>query len=212
MESTIIQYINDYGYLAILLLIFIENVFPPIPSEVVLVFGGFLTTQSNMSVPLVILFATIGATLGAAALYLLGRILDREKIKKLFSGKFGRTMHLEPNDVTRSEAWFKRYEKKAVLICRCVPVVRSLISIPAGMSRMKLFPFFALTILGTAVWNTILVLIGVFAGGAWESSLKYIGWFSTIVIVVLLLIAAIIFYIYLKKRFFNNKSDNGENK
>ncbi len=210
MESTIIQFINDYGYLAILLLIFVENVFPPIPSEVVLVFGGFLTTQSNMSISLVILFATLGATLGAAALYLLGRMLDREKIKKLFSGKIGKTMHLNPSDVTRSEEWFKKYEKKAVLICRCVPVMRSLISIPAGMARMKFLPFLFLTVLGTTVWNTALVLIGAFAGSAWETSLKYIGWFSTAAIVVIALAVAYVGYIYLKKRFFSNKKNNDD--
>ena len=211
MESTMIQLIRDYGYIAIMLLIFIENIFPPIPSEVVLVFGGFLTTQYNLSIPLVILFATVGATLGAAALYAIGRLLDREKIKKLFSGKFGKTMHLQPSDVTRSEDWFKKYEKKAVLICRCVPVMRSLISIPAGMARMKLLPFFALTVLGTTVWNTVLVFIGVFAGSAWETSLKYIGWFSTVAIAVIGLVVAYIGYIYIKKRFLNkNDSKDSE--
>ncbi len=207
MNSSVIALINEYGYIGIMLLILIENVFPPIPSEVVLVFGGFLTTQSEMSIPLVILFATFGATLGAGLLYLLGRILSRERIKRLFSGKFGKVMHLEPNDVTRAEAWFKRYEKKAVLICRCVPIVRSLISIPAGMSKMKLVPFFALTILGTAVWNTVLVFVGVLAGGAWETSLKYIGWFSTVAIAVVGLACAYVGYLYLKKRFINNKNN-----
>jgi len=210
MESTLIEFINNFGYVGILLLIFAENIFPPIPSEVVLLFGGFLTTQSKMSVPLVILFATIGATLGAAALYLLGRVLNRERIKSLFSGKFGQTMHLKPDDVTKSEAWFKKYEKRAVLLCRCIPVMRSLISIPAGMAKMKPVPFFVLTVLGTAVWNTVLVLLGVLAGGAWKTSLKYIGWFSTVVIVLLMLAAAIALYIYLKKRFIDKQKSDGE--
>lgn len=205
MQSSLIDFINNYGYLGIMLLIFAENVFPPIPSEVVLVFGGFLTTQANMSIPLVILFATIGATLGAAVLYLIGRLLSRERIKNIFSGKFGKALHLKPEDVTRAESWFKRYEYKAVLICRCIPVMRSLISVPAGMSKMKLFPFFTLTILGTTVWNTVLVYIGAIAGSAWEQSLKYIGWFSTVAIALLLAAAAIIAFIYLKRRFFNNK-------
>ncbi|MEA4894199.1 MAG: DedA family protein [Oscillospiraceae bacterium] len=208
MNSSLITFINDYGYIGIMLLILIENVFPPIPSEVVLVFGGFLTTQSEMNIPLVVLFATLGATLGAGLLYMLGSILSRERIKRIFSGKFGKTMHLRPDDVTRAEVWFRKYEKKAVLICRCIPVMRSLISIPAGMSKMKLIPFFALTILGTAVWNTALVLVGVFAGGAWETSLKYIGWFSTIAIAVIGLVVAYVGYIYLKKRFSGKKDDD----
>ena len=207
MQSTLIQYIQDYGYIAILLLIFVENIFPPIPSEVVLVFGGVMTTQANMSIPLVILFSTIGATLGAAALYFFGRLLSRERIKRLFSGKFGKAMHLQPNDVTRAEAWFKRYEYKAVLICRCVPIVRSLISIPAGMSKMQFLPFIVLTIIGTAVWNTVLVFVGVLAGGAWEQSLKYIGWYSTAAIVLLLLAGAVVGYVYLKKRFLTKNQE-----
>ncbi len=209
MQSTMIQFILDYGYIAILILIFVENIFPPIPSELVLVFGGFLTIQAGLSIPLVILFATIGATLGAAALYLLGRLLSRERIKKLFSGKFGKTVHLNPEDVLKAESWFKKYEYKAVLICRCIPIVRSLISIPAGMAKMKPVPFFALTVIGTTVWNTVLVFIGALAGSAWEQSLKYIGWYSTIGVALVLLACAYIFYLYIKKKFLN-KSKIGD--
>ena len=207
MQSTLISFINDYGYIGIMLLIFVENIFPPIPSEVVLVFGGFLTTQADMSIPLVILFATLGATLGAAVLYAIGRILNRERIKKLVSGKFGKAVHLKPDDVTKAETLFKRYEYKAVLICRCIPVVRSLISIPAGMAKMRRLPFLALTVIGTTVWNTLLVLIGALAGDAWEQSLKYIGWYSTVAIVLLLVAAAIVCYIYLKRRIERGKNN-----
>ncbi len=210
MQSTLTQLILDYGYIAILLLIFVENIFPPIPSELVLVFGGFLTTQAGLRIPLVILFATIGATLGAAALYLLGRLLSRERIKKLFSGRFGKTVHLNPDDVLKAESWFKRYEYRAVLICRCIPIVRSLISIPAGMAKMKPFPFFALTVLGTAVWNTALVFVGVFAGSAWEQSLKYIGWYSSAAIALVLLACAYILYLYIKKKFLNKEKIRDE--
>lgn len=210
MQNALIEIINDYGYLGILLLIFIENVFPPIPSEVVLVFGGFLTTRSDMRISLVILSATIGAVLGAAVLYFVGRILDREKIKKLFSGKFGKAMRLQANDVTRAESWFHRYEKRAVLICRCIPVVRSLISIPAGMAKMNLFSFFTLTVIGTAVWNTLLVNVGVLAGSAWEQSLKYLDLATSLVIALLALIAAVVAGVYVKKRFFSYK-DNDDN-
>lgn len=212
MQSTLIEFINDYGYLGILLLIFVENIFPPIPSEVVLVFGGFLTTQSEMVIPYVILAATVGATLGAAVLYLVGRLLNRERIKSLFSGRFGRAMHLRPNDVNRAEAWFRRYENRAVLLCRCVPVVRSLISIPAGMAKMKPVTFFVLTAIGTAVWNTILVYVGALAGSAWENSLKYLDWLTTAVLIVLAAAAAVVAYIYLKRRFVdtdkNDKKDD----
>ncbi len=211
MQSTMLAFINDYGYLGVFLLIFIENMFPPIPSEVVLVFGGFLTTQSEMSIPFVILSATLGATFGAAVLYLIGRLLDRERIKRLVSGRLGQAIHLRPDDVTRSESWFKKYEKKAVLLCRCVPVMRSLISIPAGMAKMRLLPFFALTVLGTAVWNTLLVLIGVLAGGAWEKSLEYLDLFSTIVIAVLAVAVVLGGLYFLKRRFIDpRRKGDGE--
>lgn len=210
-----IELINNYGYIGIMMLIFIENVFPPIPSEVVLVFGGFLTTQVSMSAPLVILFSTIGSVMGAAVLYAVGRLLSRERIKKLLSGRLGQTIRLKPEDVTKAEHWFKKYEYKAVLVCRCIPLVRSLISVPAGIARMRLTPFFLLTVAGTAVWNTILVYAGRFAGNAWEQSLKYIGWYSSLAIVLVLLVAAYIFIKYLDRRFLSvnndeNKDENGK--
>ncbi len=210
MQSTLIQFINDYGYLGIMLLIFFENIFPPIPSEVVLVFGGFLTTQADMSVPLVILFATLGATLGAVALYFVGRLLNRERIKKLFSGKFGQAMHLNPNDVTRAEAWFKRYEYKAVLICRCVPIVRSLISIPAGMAHMNIGKFLLYTTLGTSIWNIILVYLGAYAGANWESILKYMNTYSNIAVVgfTVVGIGFVIWFIKKRKNRGNRKEEN----
>lgn len=200
MQETLIEIVNNYGYIGIALLICIENVFPPIPSEVVLVFGGFITIHTEMNVWLVILFATIGSTAGAAILYLLGRIIRKDVLKKLFAGKFGKVMHVRANDLEKAEKWFMRYEYKAVFICRCVPVVRSLISIPAGMAKMKPLPFFTLTILGSAIWNTVLVWIGSLTGDAWESSLKYIGWYSKAAIAVLLIVAVIIIFILFKKR------------
>ncbi|MDR1131394.1 MAG: DedA family protein [Oscillospiraceae bacterium] len=207
MESTLTEIINNYGYIGIFLLIFVENIFPPIPSEVVLVFGGFLTTQSDMRVLPVIAAATAGAALGAAVLYLIGRLLDREKIKRLFSGRFGKTLRLKPSDVTRAEGWFKKFQYKAVLICRCIPIVRSLISIPAGMAKMRPLPFFLLTVIGTAVWNTALVLIGTLAGGAWQTSLKYFDLFSTAVIALLAAAAVAAAVLFVKKRFIDSRDD-----
>ncbi len=212
MQSTMLAFINDYGYLGVFLLIFFENIFPPVPSEVVLVFAGFLTTQFEMSIPIVILSATLGATLGAAVLYLLGRLMDRERIKRLLSGRLGQAIHLRADDVTRAEFWFKKYEKKAVFFCRCIPVVRSLISIPAGMAKMNLPLFFTLTLLGTAVWNTLLVMIGVLAGGAWEKSLEYLDLFSTAVIAFLAIVVVLGGLYFLKRRFIDPRKKNDGDK
>ena len=201
MQEMLIDFINEYGYMGIALLILIESVFPPVPSEVILLFGGFLTCRTEMTVPLVILFATMGATAGAVVLYLLGRLLDKEKIKRLFSGKLGKALHLQPKDAAKAEDWFKRYEVWAVLLCRCVPIVRSLISIPAGMSKMRPVPFVVLTVIGTAVWNTVIVCIGAMAGDAWEKSLVSIGKYQTLLLGLLLVgVGAYIIFV-LQKRY-----------
>ena len=197
MQETIIQIMNAYGYIGVFSLILIENIFPPIPSEVVLLFGGAITAMSDMSVPVVILVATLGSVVGAIVLYLLGRILKAERLRKLFSGKFGRVLRLKPEDVDKATAWFARYEKKAVLICRCVPIVRSLISIPAGVTEMNVPLFLLLTTVGSAVWNTVLVCLGAFLGAQWEKALPYFDQFSNVILVlcVIAVVALVIWWI-----------------
>ena len=197
MQETIIQIMNAYGYIGVFSLILIENIFPPIPSEVVLLFGGAMTAMSDMSVPVVILVATLGSVVGAIVLYLLGRILKAERLRKLFSGKFGRVLRLKPEDVDKATAWFARYEKKAVLICRCVPIVRSLISIPAGVTEMNVPLFLLLTTVGSAVWNTVLVCLGAFLGAQWEKALPYFDQFSNVILVlcVIAVVALVIWWI-----------------
>lgn len=189
MQDGIISIINSFGYLGIFLLIFIENIFPPIPSEVVLLFGGALTLSTSMNVPLVIVFATFGSLAGAVVLYGLGRILKAERLKTLFAGKFGQVMHLKPEYVNRSIQWFSRYQNKAVFICRCIPLMRSLISIPAGCNEMNIPLFLVLTMIGSTVWNTALVLSGAFLGSAWESALPYLSQYSTVAVIVCIIAA-----------------------
>lgn len=201
MQELLISILNEYGYLGITLLICIENVFPPIPSEVVLAFGGFMTTYTNMNVWLVILFATVGSATGAVILYYVGFALEKERLKKIAAGKTGKILRLKPGDIDKADEWFARLEKKAVFFCRCVPIVRSLISIPAGMSKMDFGTFFLLTVLGSAIWNTILVWIGAAAGAAWESSVAYFEWYSKAALFVILFACIIgIVYYCIKKR------------
>lgn len=187
MNETFVKIIETYGYLGVAVLICIENVFPPIPSEVVLLAAGFLTLGTALSPVPVIVAATAGALAGAMVLYGLGRVLKKERLKKLFSGKFGQILRLKPEFVDEADVWFKKYETKAVLICRCVPVLRSLISIPAGIAQMPLVPFVALTLLGSAVWNTLLVYIGVVMGDAWELCLPYLKKYEHVVIAVIVI-------------------------
>ena len=145
MESLMLSVVENYGYIGIFMLIFIENVFPPIPSEAVLLFGGALTVSTALNAPGMIVAATIGSVSGAIVLYALGRIFKAERLRKLFEGKFGQILHLNPEHVDKSVVWFEKYESKAVLICRCVPIVRSLISIPAGFASMNIPKFLILT-------------------------------------------------------------------
>ena len=194
MEEIIIQIMNQFGYIGIFLLILIENVFPPIPSEVILTFGGFMTTQSTMSVLGVIIVSTIGSIGGAIILYLVGRLINKDVIEKWLDGKVGKILRFKREDVEKANSWFEKKGKYTVLFCRCIPIVRSLISIPAGMSKMKFIPFIILTTIGSAVWNTVLVVLGSVAGNSWDKIAGIIDKFSD-VILILLIIAVVTFLV-----------------
>ena len=185
MQQTVTELIGRFGYWGVFFLIFIENIFPPIPSEVILLFGGALTLSTAMEVPGVVAAATFGSLAGAIALYALGRALGLERLKKLFSGRLGRILHFHPEQVDQAFGWFGRYQNRAVFICRCVPVVRSLISIPAGMSRMKLPRFFLYTAAGSAIWNILLVSLGAFLGESWGYIAYLAGEYSHIMLIIL---------------------------
>lgn len=205
MQEIILDIINQYGYLGIFLLITIENIFPPIPSEVILTFGGFLTTYTNLQIWGVILSATIGSVAGAIILYIIGRILNAERLAQLFDSKLGKLLHLKKEDVGQAESWFSKHGSKAVFFCRFVPIVRSLISIPAGIANMPLLPFLGLTLIGTFIWNVILVYLGRFAGNAWETIAGYVDVYAMIALAVFALIAVILIAIFIKQRFLNKE-------
>lgn len=211
MQEWMLLFVNSFGYFGIFLLIFIENVFPPIPSEAVLLFGGALTITTTMNIPCTILAATAGSLAGAIVLYALGRIFQAERLKKFFAGKFGKMLHLNPEYIDKAGQWFQRYQGKAVLICRCIPLVRSLISIPAGISKMKLPRFVLLTAIGSAVWNTILVSVGAGLGTAWKSAMPYFDKYTSVMVsVIVVLIVGVGIYYFLRRRKKVIKNDNQE--
>jgi membrane protein DedA with SNARE-associated domain len=201
MQDFIIQIINQFGYWGVGILIAIENIFPPIPSEVILTFGGFMTTYSNLNVWMVILSATVGAVSGALVLYGVGRLIKPEYLKKLLLGKVGKTLHLQPDDIRKARAWFARKGNLTVLFCRFVPIVRSLISIPAGSAKMNLGVFLVFTTIGTTIWNTVLVWLGVLAGESWERIAQYMDTYSTITLLVITFAAFIFGIVFYKRRF-----------
>lgn len=208
MENMFFDFINQFGYFAVGALIFIENVFPPIPSEVILPLSGFFTTTTDMVLPLVIISATTGSVLGAFILYGIGRLLSRERLMRFFETKPMRLLGFKGDDIASAIDWFDRKGQLTVLICRCIPVVRSLISIPAGCAKMNMVKFTLFTLIGSAVWNTILCSLGAAAGSAWMTVSAQAEWISDIVkyIIIALVIIAIIFWVV--KRIIPNLKKN----
>lgn len=209
MQEIIVEVMDSWGYLGIFLLILIENIFPPIPSEIILSLGGFMTTQTEMTVPLVILFATLGAVIGAFILYGIGRLVNKDVIAGWLDGKVGKILGFKPQDVEKANNWFEKKGNITVLFCRCIPIVRSLISIPAGMTKMKVLPFVVYTIAGTTVWNTILVTAGHFLGEAWHKVADVVDKFGNVVLIVLIIaVVAYLFWHFYKM--FKNKNKEQE--
>lgn len=208
MQEWIINTMGQFGYIGIFMLIAIENIFPPIPSEVILTFGGFMTTYSKLTIWGVILTATAGSILGAIILYGVGRLLKAERISKLLEGKIGKLLGFKPSDVYKACDWFNTKGKKTVLICRCIPIVRSLISIPAGISNMEFGIFLILTAIGSFIWNIVLVYLGAAAGSAWQKIAEGTGVYQTITIIILAILAALVLVWYIKFRKKNREYQN----
>ena len=198
MESWITSVMEQFGYFGIALLILVENVFPPIPSEVILTFGGFMTTKSELSIFGVVVASTIGSVGGAVILYWIGRILNVERLERIIE-KWGKYLRLTKEDVRKADAWFDKYGPWTVFFCRFIPLIRSLISIPAGMSGMNQWLFLVLTTLGTLIWNLVLVLVGAKVGNNWHQIVNYMDVYSNIMYVVIA-VSAVIFIIWFKKR------------
>ena len=198
MQEWVVHVMNQYGYLGIALLIAIENIFPPIPSELILTFGGFMTTYTSMDIWAVTLSATVGSVGGAIVLYGVGRLLPAEKMDR-FLGRWGHVLGLKQGDVKRAEDWFNRRGTSAVFFCRFIPLVRSLISIPAGMARMQKGRFLLYTVLGSAVWNAVLVTLGAFAGAGWERISRYMNLYSYVAF-ALIAVGVVVFAVWFSKK------------
>jgi membrane protein DedA with SNARE-associated domain len=179
MKDWVFTFMEEFGYIGIMLVIALENLFPPIPSEIVLPFGGFMTTRTGLTVPGVVLASTLGSVIGAIILYCIGRLANVEQLER-FIGRWGHILRVSRRDVRAAEGWFIRYGSWTVFFCRLIPVVRSLISIPAGMAKMDLAAFILYSTMGTLVWNTILVSLGAFLGASWEEVLKYVEIYKSI--------------------------------
>ena len=201
MESWITDLMNEFGYWGVLFLIALENVFPPIPSEVILTFGGFMTQRPDMNLTVVgvITVSTVGSVSGAVILYFVGRLLDVSRLEKIID-RYGHILRLTREDIYKADAWFDKYGIWTVLFCRLIPLIRSLISVPAGMSNMNFPLFIIFTSIGTVVWNTILVTLGASVGENWHEIVKYMDVFSNVIYVLLALLFILCVIWYIRKR------------
>lgn len=209
MEDYILNILSKFSYLGIFFLIFIENVFPPIPSELILVFGGFISKSLNLNFLLLVIFATLGSSTGAIILYYAGKKIPLEKMENFLEKKWVKRLGFKPGDIKKSLKYFEKYSTFAVFFGRCVPVVRSLISIPAGMQNMSLRKFLIYTTIGSGIWNTLLIYIGRVTQDKWKEGLLILERYSNRILGLIILAFVIKFLVkrFLKKR---KKSEEGK--
>lgn len=204
MEAWIQGIMEQFGYLGVFLLIMVENLFPPIPSEIILTFGGFMTTSTDLTIWGVILASTLGSMIGAMILYGIGLLLDVERLEKIVD-RWGHILRLTRDDIHKADKWFDKYGIWTVFFCRFVPLIRSLISLPAGMSNMNFGLFLFFTTIGSLIWNTVLIYLGAAVGSQWEIIVHYMDIYSNIVY-ALIAVAIIVFIVWFIKSRKKNKA------
>ncbi len=200
VQQLIESIIMSLGYVGIALVMLAENLFPPIPSELVMPFAGFIAGRGEMSVPLVLLAGTIGAVAGALALYYIGRWAD-ETIIRRFVRNYGKWFLISEADLDRTLGFFERHGEIIVFTGRLIPLVRSLISIPAGMNRMPMGRFLLWTTAGSLLWNGVLTYAGVILESQWERVLGFVDQYEKVALgLIALALIAFIASRLLKKR------------
>ena len=186
MSGWIADFVNDLGYTGLALLMFIENVFPPIPSELVMPLGGFLVAQGQLSLPGVALAGTLGSVAGTLILFFVGRRFPQERLQGWVERR-GKWFLITVDEVERAYRWFNRHGRAAVFFARLVPGVRSLISLPAGSSGMRLGPYLLYTTLGATIWTTALAYGGMLLGDQYQRLSRLLSQATLIGAVLLLL-------------------------
>lgn len=185
----VIRIVEQLGYVGLLLMVALENVFPPIPSEVILPLAGFNVYEGNFSFLPVLLFATAGSVLGSLVLYGIGAAIGETRLRSLVRAHGGK-LFIKESDLDKSEQWFRRFGPLAVFLCRMVPIVRSLISIPAGVEKMALGQFVLLTTAGSLIWNAALVGAGWALGTQWDRVEGFVSTFQYVVIALGVVVVA----------------------
>lgn len=190
MTEWIINLINSTGYFGVILLIILDAVFPPLPSEFVLPLCGYLASQNKFSLTGLIIAETFGSLLSVVPFYYLGIKLGEERLKT-FAGKYGKWLTISPKDIEKTDRWFKKHDKWAVLFFRLIPGLRSVISVTAGVNKMKFAPFLFFTAIGAGIWNTGLTIGGYMLGRNYGNIEKF---FDPVLYIMIGIV--VILYIY----------------
>jgi len=191
--------ISTMGYPGLVLVMFLENVFPPIPSEVVLPLAGNLSNSGEFNLLWIIVWAMIGALSGALFFYGVGDWVSEERLRLLVE-KYGRWALLSVEDFDKAVVFFEKHGEAAIFFGRMVPIVRSLISIPAGLARMKMPRFMLYTILGTTLWNFVLSYAGKLLGPQWGKVVEWVGVYQDVVLVLCVLLVVLYLFVQIRKR------------
>lgn len=193
MTAWIIAIMERLGYFGIALLMFLDNVFPPIPSEIIMPSAGYTASQGTLTLVGVIIAGSLGSLLAAAVLYWIGYQFSHAAIFR-FVDRYGKYLFIQSDDVKKSLAWFEQYGHRIVFLGRMVPAVRSLISIPAGMSRMPFWKFMLFSGLGTIIWTTFLACMGFYFGENQALMQQIFSQVGYVILAIVALIIAVIFY------------------
>ena len=205
MIDWLLSVVEEGSALAVGLLMFLENLFPPIPSEVVMPLAGFVASQGEMSLVLAIVAGFVGSLAGAVFWYFIGEWLGVERLKR-WAARYGRWLALAPDEIDKADRWFDRHGGKAVFLGRLVPGVRTLISVPAGIADMSFRRFLAYTALGTGVWTMLLAAAGVWLGANYE---RVAGWLEPVSLAVVA--AILIWYLWRVATFGRRVRASGHN-
>ena len=181
MSQWIIDFIEEHGYLAIVLLMLLENVFPPIPSEFIVPFGGFVSSQGELSLVGVVLAGTAGSLLGTLPWYWAGRRIGHDRLRA-WAQQHGRWLAVSPEDVDKANRWFEQHSGRAVFLGRLVPALRSVISAPAGVAAMPFPRFLLWSTAGSLLWVTALAAAGHALGGQYELVMRWMEPVSRVVL------------------------------
>jgi membrane protein DedA with SNARE-associated domain len=190
MAEWTLNLMNSLGYLGIVLLMILENLFPPLPSELILPAAGFAAARGELNLIGVVLAGALGSVLGTLPLYFIGRAVGEERLVK-WADRYGRWLTLRGKDIRQADDWFDRHGPKAVLFGRMVPGIRSLLSLPAGMSEMPLPTFLVYSAIGSALWATLLATAGYLLGDNYERVESYVGPVGTALLALLALYAVV---------------------